>query len=349
MVKEKILIYGAYGYTGRLIVEEAIFRGLPIIVAGRNKEKIVELSKEKNVDYRIFSLNNKDEIANNLESVKVVIHSAGPFIHTAKPMIEACLISGTHYIDITGEIDVFEWIATCDSLAKTKGIMLLPGAGFDVVPTDCLALHLKELLPDATHLTLAFYSNGKPSHGTMITALESLGKGGKIRVGGEIQTVPPAYKKMKIDFGEGPKLAVTIPWGDVSTAYYSTGIPNIEVFMAITPGMNFMLKGIKFAQKIIGQESVQNFIKNRIPDGGPMPEERKNNYAIIWGKVQNLEGEEKQAVMRTPDGYDLTAKLSVLIAQKVLKDKFRTGFQTPAKAYGSNLILEIPGIEIVDL
>lgn len=344
MSKEKVLIYGAYGYTGRLILEEALSQNLPVVIAGRDSEKLKWVNKDFNLPSRVFSIDNSEQIIENLMDVKVVIHSAGPFIYTAKPMVEACLASGTHYIDITGEIDVFEWIATCDSLAKDKGIMLLPGAGFDVVPTDCLALYLKEQLPDATHLILAFYSNGKPSHGTMLTALESLGKGGRIRVEGKLQTVPPAYKKMKIDFGEGPKLAVTIPWGDVSTAYYTTGIPNIEVFMAVTPGMNFMLKGIKLVQTVVSTDTLQNFLKSKVPEGGPSPEERKNNYALIWGKVSNSKGDEKQARMKTMDGYDLTAKTSVLIARKILEDRYTPGFQTPAKAYGSNLILEIPGV-----
>ncbi len=349
MQKNKILIYGAYGYTGLLILEETLSKNLPVVIAGRNEEKLSKISKEYKVPYRVFSLGEPNKIAENLADIKLVIHCAGPFIYTAKPMVEGCLISKTHYIDITGEIDVFEWIATCEQSAKEKNIMLLPGAGFDVVPTDCLALYLKELLPDATHLTLAFYSNGKPSHGTMLTAIESLGKGGKVRVDGNIITVPPAYKRMKIDFGEGPKMAVTIPWGDVSTAFYSTGIPNIEVYMAITPGMNILLKSVKLAQSIIGSQTVQNALKNFVPDGGPTREERENNYSLIWGKVQNSSGDHKEARLKTPDGYTLTAKTSVLIASKVFEDNLKPGFQTPASAYGSQLVFEIPGIEKIEI
>lgn len=340
-MKDKVLIYGAYGYTGTLIVEEAIQNQLPIIIAGRNSTKLASLANTYNLQFRRFDLIDPHEIANNLGDVHTVIHCAGPFQHTAQPMVNACLLSQTHYIDITGEIDVFEWIASKNEEAIRKNVMLLPGAGFDVVPSDCLALFLKKQLPDATHLTLAFYSTGKPSHGTMLTALESMGKGGKIRMDGKIETVPPAYKRMKIDFGEGPKLAVTIPWGDVSTAYYTTKIPNIEVYMAVTPGMNLLLQGIKLTQRWVGTEPIQQFLKHRIPEGGPSKEERINNYTLLWGQVRNENNITKQARLKTPDGYDLTAKSSVYIAKQILQGQYTPGFQTPASAYTENLILNI--------
>ncbi|MGC8739388.1 MAG: saccharopine dehydrogenase family protein [Candidatus Hydrogenedens sp.] len=345
-MKNKILIYGAYGYTGLLILDNCMTQQLPVIIGGRNETKLKEISQKYGIEYRTFSLDDVNNIANNLDNICVVIHSAGPFQYTAKNMVLACLETGTHYIDITGEIDVFEWIATQDSKAKDKNIMLLPGGGYDVVPSDCLASYLKSLLPDATHLSLAFYTNGRPSHGTMLTAIESMGKGGQIRKEGILQSVPPASKRMKINFGEETKLCVTIPWGDVSTAYYSTQIPNIEVYMAISKGMSFMLQGIKITQNIIGTEPIQNFLKNRIPEGGPSPEERAKNFALLWGEVKNEKGIYKRAGMKTPDGYDLTACSSVLIAKKILNNNFKPGFQTPSLAYGYNLVLELPDIKL---
>ncbi len=348
-MKDNILIYGAYGYTGLLILDECMKQQLPVIIGGRNENKLKEISQKYSLEYRAFSLNSVDEIANKLDNIRVVIHAAGPFQYTAKNMVLACIETGTHYIDITGEIDVFEWIATKDSEAKDKNIMLLPGGGYDVVPSDCLASYLKSLLPDATHLSLAFYTSGRPSHGTMLTAIESMGKGGQIRKDGILQSVPPAYKKMKINFGEETKFCVTIPWGDVSTAYYSTQIPNIEVYMAISKGMSFMLQGIKVTQNIIGTEPVQNFLKNRIPEGGPSKEERAKSLAFLWGEVKNEKGVYKRAGMKTPDGYDLTACSSVLIAKKVLNGNFKPGFQTPSLAYGYDLVLELPNVERWDI
>ena len=93
-------------------------------------------------------------------------------------MVEACLRLGKHYLDITGEISVFEAMARRDKAAKQAGMMIMPGVGFDVVPSDCLAVHLKNLLPTATDLTLAFYGLGGISHGTQATMTMNAGSGG---------------------------------------------------------------------------------------------------------------------------------------------------------------------------
>ena len=131
----------------------------------------------------------------------MVLHCAGPFSRTARPMVEACLRNKKHYTDITGEIAVFEACAALDKKAQEAGIMLMPGVGFDVVPTDCLAKHLKGRLPTATRLSLAFYGVGRLSHGTQATMIMNIGKGGAIRRDGKITGVPAAWKTREIDFG----------------------------------------------------------------------------------------------------------------------------------------------------
>lgn len=213
------LLYGSYGYTGELILEEALSRGLKPILAGRDSAKVAAQADALELEHRTFELSDSAALEAALKDVPVVLHAAGPFSQTWTPMVEACLKTGTHYLDITGEIAVFEQIAKRDNAAKAAGVMLLPGTGFDVVPSDYLAAHLKGLLPDATQLRLAFQGLGKVSRGTRRTALESFGTGGAVRHGGEIGRVPAAYKTRDIDFGLGPVTAVTIPWGDVAPGF----------------------------------------------------------------------------------------------------------------------------------
>src|SRR5678816_1924557 len=203
------------------------------ILAGRNAIAIEELAKKHHLDYRVFSLDETSRLDAVLQEVDMVLHCAGPFSLTSRPMVEACLRNKRHYTDITGEIAVFESMAKLDKAAQDAGVMIMPGVGFDVVPTDCLARHLKDRLPTATHLTLAFYGVGRLSHGTQATMTMNVGQGGAIRKDGKITRVPAAWKSREIDFGEVTRLGVTIPWGDVATAYYSTGIPNIEVYTVV--------------------------------------------------------------------------------------------------------------------
>ena len=203
MSNNSILLYGANGYTGGLIAKYAAQYGLNAILAGRRQEAIKPLADQLNLSYKIFDLSNTTQLIAALQEVKVVVHAAGPFSDTARQMIDACLQTGTHYLDINGDISVFEQIKTLDELAKEKNIMLLPGVGFDVVPTDCMALHLKNKLPDATHLKLAFASiGGGVSHGTAMTIVNKLGEGGAARENNKIVKKPLGEKGMWLDFGE---------------------------------------------------------------------------------------------------------------------------------------------------
>src|SRR3954449_4542055 len=225
------MIYGANGYTGELIAREAVRRGQKPILGGRNAEKLATLANELGLESRAFPLD-----APQLDGIEAVLHCAGPFVHTSAAMVRACIAAGAHYLDITGEIPVFESIMAMTDDAARAGVTLIPGVGFDVVPTDCLAAMLAARRPGATELELAFYSPGAEiSRGTLKTMIESIGDGGAIRENGKIVRVPPAFDAKEIPFSIAPRMAMTIPWGDVSTAFHTTGIPNIRVYTAASP------------------------------------------------------------------------------------------------------------------
>ncbi len=338
------LIYGANGYTGELITRYAVERGMKPVLGGRNAAAVGELAARNGLEYRVFSLDDREKVDAALQEVEMVLHCAGPFSITSRAMVEACLRNKKHYTDITGEIAVFEACARVDERAKAAGIMVMPGVGFDVVPSDCLARHLKDRLPSATHLSLAFYGMGRISHGTQATMTMNVGAGGAIRKDGVITPVPAAWKTREIDFGEVTKTGVTIPWGDVSTAYYSTGIPNIEVYTVIPPKNLTMLKLSRYLGWLLATKPFQDYLQKQIPSGGPSDEERAKGRTLLWGEARDLNGNRVESLMQGPEGYTLTALAALNIAQKILDGNFTPGCQTPAKAYGADLVLEIEGV-----
>lgn len=343
------LIYGANGYTGELITRYAAERGLKPIIAGRNAVAVEALAKKHHLEYRVFSLDETDRLDTALQEVAMVLHCAGPFSLTSRPMVEACIRNKRHYTDITGEIAVFEACAAVGKKAEDAGVMLMPGVGFDVVPSDCLAMHLKGQLPTATHLSLAFYGMGRISHGTQATMTMNVGRGGAIRKDGKITSVPAAWKTREIDFGEGViKTGVTIPWGDVATAYHSTGIPNIEVFTVVPPQQLKMLKLSRYLGWLLASKPVNNYLRKQIPPGGPTDAERAKGRTLMWGEASDLNGNRVETRQQGPEGYTLTVLAALKIAEKIIAGNFTPGYQTPAKAYDANLVLEIEGVARTD-
>jgi len=343
------LIYGANGYTGELITRFAAERGLKPILAGRNAAKVEELAKKFGMDFRAFDLSDAAKLDAALSEVDFVLHCAGPFSLTSEPMVEACLRTRRHYTDITGEISVFEALAARDKAARDAGVMIMPGVGFDVVPSDCLARHLKDRLPSATSLTLAFYGLGRISHGTQATMTMNAGKGGAIRRDGVIESVPAAWKTREIDFGEVQKTGVTIPWGDVATAFYSTGIPNIEVYTIVPEQQLKLLKLSRYLGWLLATAPVQSILQKQIPAGGPSDEEREKGKTYLWGEARDEAGNRVESRQFGMEGYTMTALTALSIAEKMLKGNFCAGFQTPAKCYGADLILEIEGVSREDV
>ena len=298
------LIYGANGYTGELITRYAVERGVKPILAGRNAIAVEALAKKHHLEYRIFSLDEKDRLDAALQEVEMVLHCAGPFSLTSRLMVEACLRNKKHYTDITGEIAVFEAMARLDEKAKDAGIMIMPGVGFDVVPSDCLALHLKDRLPSATNLTLAFYGKGsRISHGTQATMTMNIGKGGAIRKDGKITPVPAAWKTREIDFGEVTKTGVTIPWGDVATAYYSTEIPNIEVYTVVPQKQLKLMKMSRYLGWLMATKPVQDYLQKQILPGGPSDAERAKGRTLLWGEASDLNGNRVESRMHGPEAH----------------------------------------------
>jgi len=346
------LIYGSYGYTGQLIVERAVKEGMRPILAGRNERKLRAQSEKFKLEYRAFSLDETAKLDSALNEAAAVLHCAGPFVLTFRQMAEACLRTKKHYVDISGEIEGFEALAKLSDQAKQAGIMLLPGGGFDVVPTDCLAAHLKQRLPGATHLRLFLRGVGAGvSRGTAKSAIENMHRQGMIRKDGKLTQVPPVWKALMQDFGRGPVRVVSVGWGDVSTAYHSTGIPNVETYISFPqPLINLMYDMRTFGPLFYNRvaKTILKSLMNLYPPG-PVETRRMKSFATIIGEVTDNQGERAVSKLRTREGYTFTAQVTVQIMKQILNQDYKIGFQTPSNVYGADFVLQFEGVEREDL
>ena len=341
----RFLIYGANGYTGELIAREAVRRGLAPVISGRSADAIGRLSTQLGCDARIASLDDPEALGRALAGIDVVLHCAGPFSVTAAPMMRACLAARAHYLDVTGEIDVFESAKALDADARRAGVTLCPGVGFDVVATDCVAAALAEELPDATCLALGFDSRSGVSGGTMRSTIEGLPRGGRIRSSGALVTVEHAFRVRDIDFGDGVKQATTIPWGDVSTAHHTTGIPNIEVFVPLPEKQIAALRRLKYVSPLLRLRPVQSFLKSRAAARAPGPdrEARERLPTWVWGEVQAPSGELVTARIKVANLYDFTVYAALGVTERLLAAPVGAGYRTPSQIVGWRFVETLPG------
>src|SRR3954447_19650034 len=175
-VNGKLLLYGAYGYTGRLTAQLARDKNLDIILAGRNRVALGTLAARLGLPTRVLSLDDPKQLSDGLTDIACVIHMAGPFAVTSAPMLNACLATQTNYVDVTGEIEVFEAMWARKQEIHRAGITVVPGAGFDVVPTHCLAGYVASKSDHPDSLVLALSGLQNASQGTLRTAIRQISR-----------------------------------------------------------------------------------------------------------------------------------------------------------------------------
>lgn len=348
------LLYGATGYTGELIARRAVASGIRPVLAGRTASPLARLAGELGLEHRVARVDDAAALDGAIGDAPLVLSCAGPFSRTANTMASACIRRGAHYLDITGEMIVFESLAARSAEAERAGVMLLPGVGFDVVPSDCLAAHVARRLPTATQLTIAIQGSTRISRGTALTSLEGFAAGrgaGAVRRGGRIVRVPPAWKTQVVDLGAGPVRVTTMPWGDVATAFHSTGIPDVEVYMAIPAALRRMMRYGRPLLPLLASAPVRRWLESRVRRGAPGPtaEQRARGWSRFWAEARDDTGRTATARLLAPEGYELTVRASLECARRVLQGKWRTGYQTPSSAYGPDLVLALDGVGREDL
>jgi short subunit dehydrogenase-like uncharacterized protein len=350
-MSDPLLIYGATGYTGRLIVHEAVAAGLRPVLGGRDAEKLARLAEPLGLEYRVAALTDPALLDGALRDMRVVLHAAGPFSQTAEPMVDACLRTGVHYLDVTAEILVIEALARRGAAARRRGIMVMPGTGFDVVPSDCLGAHVARRLPGADRLAFGFTGLNLTTRGSAKTFAEFAGVGINVRRDGVLTPVPAGALRRSFDFGAGPRQSLNVSWGDVASAYYTTGIPNIEAYFEATPTLQTMLMASRYAGWFLRTAPWQVWLKahaDLLPEG-PSPDERLGREMVVVAEALDHSGAVARARLRTPEAYTFTGRVAPAIAQRVLRDDVEPGFQTPARVYGPDFVLGFAGVEREDL
>lgn len=341
------ILYGANGYTGELIARQAVAEGLTPILAGRSAG-VAKLAGELGLQHRVFDLTDPAAVVRGLEGAALVLHAAGPFSATSEPMVSGCLQAGAHYLDITGEVVVFEACKARGDEAKRRGVIVMPGVGFDVVPSDCLARAVADALPDAVRLEMAFQALGATSRGTTKTMIEGLGQGTLVRRGGRLETVEAGSLQRTVVLGGKPRRVVAISWGDVSTAYTSTGIPDITVSIGMPPAQ---IKGMKFL-KVLGpllrRRAVIRLLQGIVDRTmtGPGEQVRERGRADLWAQATAADGRTVEGELRTPEGYKTTVITSLLCVRRALAGGAEPGYHTPSTAFGAGLIRGLPGFEL---
>lgn len=324
-----LMIYGAAGYTGRMVTQHAQAAGLDIIVAGRAEDPLAQLAADLGLPYRLFSVDDSAAIAAALEGVDVLLNCAGPFARTADPLMRAAIAAGVHYLDFAAELDSYRLAEALDGDAEAAGVMLLPGSGGSVAMLGSLARHAADRVAQPCKVSIALHVTGVMSRGSAISATENLTTETLARVDGRLESRSPAETRT-FNFGQGDVDCFPLTLPDLITIWRATGAPDIETFVHVS--------GDAFPQGDL----------EALP-AGPSAEQREANRYQAAVEVTGGDGAVARSVLDTVNGYTFTALAAAEAARRVLGGEVRPGFQTPAGLFGAGFAETIADTTITDL
>jgi short subunit dehydrogenase-like uncharacterized protein len=316
------MVYGAAGYTGALIARHARERGHRPVLAGRGAPAVAALAEQLGLRHRAATLDDPAALAAALDGVDLVLNAAGPFLHTAAPLARACLAAGVHYLDIGNELQAFRGLYDLNRLAQDAGVTIMPGAGFGVVATNCLARYVSAAVGGATILEVASRAAvAQAGPGVAASRSENMPFGGWIRQAGHLRSLPLGSGIITITFPDGPCNVMPLPTGDLEAAFQATGAADITAYAAVP--------GAPSSQAID-------------TDAAALPAYRSYGWARATGPDGTAE-----AWLHTGESYAFTAAASIRAVEEILA-RSPFGALSPAAAFGADFALTIPGTTRTD-
>jgi short subunit dehydrogenase-like uncharacterized protein len=319
------MLYGAAGYTGTLIAQHAHDRGHRPLLAGRSGLAVNALAEQLDLPHRALTLDDPAALSTALAEVDLVLNAAGPFLHTAAPLAAACLAAGVHYIDIGNELQVFLTLYDLDQRARRAGLTVIPGIGFGVVATNCLARYVSDAVGGAQSLEVAARAAAaQPGPGIAASVRENLPYGGWTRRAGQLHPQPLGSGITTVTLPGGPCLVMPFPTGDLEAAFQATGAPDITAYSPVPADPATVDPQ---ARAGTGPDAYRSF---------------------GWARATGPDGATAQAVLQTGESYAFTAAASIRAVEETLNRSPR-GALSPATAFGSDFILTIPDTTRIDV
>lgn len=346
-VSSSWMLYGATGYTGTLIAEEAVRRGHRPILAGRNAEKLRFLAERLQLEWAAFSLEDESALLRATESVDLMLHAAGPFAETCAPIMDACLAGKTHYLDISNEISVLQAAQARHYLAEKMGVSVIPGVGFGTLASNCLVSHVCDKISDPVLLEIVISPYvAQRSAGASKSTLETIARGGYVRRNGILAAIPFGSGAKRIRFADGEHDVLPVPTGDLEAAYMATGIADISVYMPFPLNPTLACFVLPIVQKLLSWDALRQQAARRIERRQASHTKKPvdtSQHSWLWACATDRHGNVAEARLEAGEGYNFTASASIHAVEWVLCHH-PVGANAPAAVFGADFVLQVDGV-----
>ncbi len=338
-----IAVYGATGYTGKLVAAELQRRGLPTVLAGRSADKLRAVAAAVGLPadaVRVAGTDDPAALRAAFAGCAVVISCAGPFTPCGEPVVEAAIAAGAHYIDTTGEQPFIRMVLDRHGpAAERAGVGLVPGMGFDYLPGDLLCALAAEGLGHLSEITIAYALAGfGATRGTTKSAFLMMG---------DAPLRQPLGYRFSFPAPLGLRLMANYPSGELVTVPRHVDVDRVTAIITSStfaphPRLDFAVPVITPAIALLLRTPIRGVLDravDRLPEGPPEEDRRAAAYTLV-AVARTADGTQRRLVLRGTDVYGITAVTTVHGASLMAGPGYaRSGGLAPAQAYDARAFL----------
>ncbi|NJP94858.1 NAD(P)H-binding protein [Nonomuraea sp. FMUSA5-5] len=332
----KVAVYGASGYTGRLVTAEARRRGLDVVVSGRDESRLREVAEGAEV--RVAGVDDAPALARAFEGCDVVVGCAGPFSEVGDPVVRAAIAAGAHYVDTSAEqLFLRHVFDTYAERAEQAGVSVVPAVGFDILPGDMIAHLAGAEVEPLDELTIAYQTNDfDMTRGTIRSSLQVLLDGDLAYEDGQWRPAEGlAVKRTSFTFPGQSEERPTARWpgAEIVTVPRHVRARRVEI---ITDAAVFTPEMISLMQLPTDQWDA---VIGQLPEG-PSEERRPVAEFTIVAEAIGVDGRRATGVVRATDIYGSAAVFTVEAARRLAAGEAKAGVLSPAQAFDSAAFLD---------
>lgn len=349
MVDRAVTVFGATGYTGRLVVAELVRRGAKPLVAGRNESKLAALAQEHGgLPTMTADVTQPQSLGAVAARSRVLINCAGPFVDLGEPVVDAAIQAGSHYLDTTGEQPFVRAVQERDRAARERGVAVVPAHAFEIALADCGAALLSRGYRDIASLEVVYATRFRASQGTKRSALKVLGAEGRCFEGGDLVVEPPARHRRRLELPEGwgEVVAVSFPGAEIVTIPRHTRTRSVRVYLALPRIAGLMVPWVVPLVRGLARTPVSGLVQRALGSdtSGPAPEVRARARFLIFLEIRGVRAGQARVdkmILTGRDPYGITACLAAAAALRMCEPGYDArGVLTPAQAFDPEAVLQ---------
>jgi short subunit dehydrogenase-like uncharacterized protein len=338
---QTIWVLGATGKGGRAIASELIGNDADVVLIGRDRDRLATVAASLGGQHRTILAPGRAELIALIAAEKptAVVNTIGPFGETTAPLARACLVAGSHYVDLANELPPVHALLNMDAEARSEGVTLVTGAGFGVLATEALVIELVSGQPAAARATVAAMPAVDALGSAVLSSvIDAVAYGGRRYRDGHLLRTRLGAEHAWIPLPDLPAIqALAVPTGELEAARRASGADDVVAFSSEVPSRRTVRVVLPMLSALLAARPIRAGVQRLVNRARLTPPAKHGEISWAYARLEWPDGTHREAWLRTGEGYGFTARVAAHTASLISDGQGRPGAFTPGALFGADL------------